>query len=138
MNGISAKQTNTKEKNSDAEHSIPSTIMRGTFNIIRRILAWILKKLIFTIFLILLFLRRPVLAVLNFFAGASALAFLMFFYGYLIERREATADEAGISLALMLAIGEGVFSVCCMYASWGYDALLFRLAPPGYVLILPE
>ncbi|WP_375703258.1 hypothetical protein [Bartonella sp. AD13SXNS] len=61
----------------------------------------------------------------------------MFFFGYLIERREA-ANEAAISYALFLTIFEGVFSVVCMSAAWGYDALLFRLAPPGYVLILPE
>ncbi|UTO28250.1 hypothetical protein [Bartonella harrusi] len=42
----------------------------------------------------------------------------------------------GISLALITAIGEGVLSVSCMWASWGYDTLLFRLAPPEYDLIL--
>ncbi|WP_254474993.1 hypothetical protein [Bartonella sp. B1098] len=61
-----------------------------------------------------------------------------FFFGYFLQRREATADEADISLTLLLAICEGVSYICCMSARWGYDALLFRLAPPGYILILPE
>ncbi|WP_273787677.1 MULTISPECIES: hypothetical protein [Bartonella] len=55
-----------------------------------------------------------------------------------MERREATADEAGISFTLLVAIGEGVFSICCLSASWGYDALLFRLAPPEYEIMLFE
>ncbi|WP_156851191.1 hypothetical protein [Bartonella refiksaydamii] len=93
---------------------------------------------IFIIFLILLNMRGPVHAVLSFFTGASALACFFFFFGYLLERREAIADEAAISSALLLTIGEGVFSLCCLSAMWGYDALLFRLAPPRYVLILPE
>ncbi|WP_144752661.1 MULTISPECIES: hypothetical protein [Bartonella] len=93
---------------------------------------------IFIIFLILLNMRGLVHAVLSFFTGASGLACFFFFFGYLLERREATADEAALSFTLLIAIGEGVFSICCMSASWGYDALLFRLAPPGYVLILPE
>ncbi|WP_245407019.1 hypothetical protein [Bartonella tribocorum] len=64
--------------------------------------------------------------------------FFLFFFGYLLQRREATADEAGISLTLLLVIGEGVFSVCCLYGMWGYDAFLLRLAPEGYDLILFE
>ncbi|WP_375673515.1 hypothetical protein [Bartonella sp. TS82HLJMH] len=83
-------------------------------------------------------MRGLVHTALGFFSGASGLACFFFFIGYYLQRREATADEAGISLTLLLAIGEGVFSICCMSAAWGYDALLFRLAPPGYVLILPE
>lgn len=75
---------------------------------------------------------------LGFFGGASLLACFVFFIGYLLERRDATADEAAISFALLMAIGEGVFSICCLSASWGYDALLFHLASSGYVLILPE
>ncbi|WP_245256845.1 hypothetical protein [Bartonella sp. DB5-6] len=66
------------------------------------------------------------------------LACFFFFFGYLLERREGTTGDSAISFALLMAIGEGVFSICCLSAAWGYDALLFRLAPPGYVLILPE
>ncbi len=83
-------------------------------------------------------MRGLVHAVLSFFTAASGLACFLFFFGYLLERREATADEAGISLTLFLAISEGVFSVCCMSAMWGYDALLFRLAPPEYEIMLFE
>ncbi len=54
--------------------------MRGVFNIIRRILAVIVKRLLYAIFLILLFIRKPVFAFLNFFAGGLAL-FLFFFFG---------------------------------------------------------
>ncbi|WP_244427639.1 hypothetical protein [Bartonella queenslandensis] len=63
---------------------------------------------------------------------------LFLFFGYLLQRREATADEDGISLTLLLTIGEGVFSVCCLYAMWGYEALLLRLAPAEYEFILFE
>ncbi|WP_273754979.1 hypothetical protein [Bartonella sp. MM73XJBT.G] len=113
-------------------------MMRKFCNIVCGVFAGIFGVFIFTIFLILFNMRGLVHIVLKFFAGASGFACLFFFFGYLLERREATADEAGISLTLPLAIGEGVFSVCSMYAMWGYDALLYRLAPPGYVLILPE
>ncbi|PIT69252.1 hypothetical protein CER18_03935 [Bartonella tribocorum] len=93
---------------------------------------------IFTIFLIMFQMRGLVHTALSFIAGASGLACFFFFFGYLLQRHEATADEAGISLTLLLAIGEGVFSVCSLYAMWGYDALLYRLAPEGYELILFE
>ncbi|WP_038474745.1 hypothetical protein [Bartonella tribocorum] len=92
----------------------------------------------FIIFLILFNMRGPVHTVLSFFTGASGLTCFFFFVGYYLQRREATADEAAISFTLLIAIGEGVFSICCMSAMWGYDALLYRLAPEGYVLILPE
>ncbi|EJF84401.1 hypothetical protein MCW_01214 [Cardidatus Bartonella washoeensis 085-0475] len=45
----------------------------------RRILVWIFEKLIFTIFLILLFIRGSVFAVLNFFADWSGVVFVIFF-----------------------------------------------------------
>ncbi len=112
-------------------------MMRKLCNMVRGVFEGIFTVFTFIIFLILFRLRGPVHAVLSFFAGASGLACFLFFFGYLIECREAT-DEAAISSALMLTIGEGVFSVVCMSAAWGYDALLFRLAPSGYVLILPE
>ncbi len=54
--------------------------MRGVFKIIRRILAVIVKKLLYAIFLILLFIRKPVFAFLNFFVGGLVL-FLFFFFG---------------------------------------------------------
>ncbi|EJF82730.1 hypothetical protein MCU_01325 [Bartonella elizabethae Re6043vi] len=92
----------------------------------------------FIIFLILFNMRGLVHIVLKFFAGASGLTCFFFFVGYYLQRREATADEAALSFTLLIAIGEGVFSICCMSAMWGYDALLFRLAPPGYDLILFE
>ncbi|WP_244979403.1 hypothetical protein [Bartonella queenslandensis] len=82
--------------------------------------------------------RGLVHTALSFIAGWSAIACFLFFFGYLLERREAPADEAGISFALLLTIGEGVFSVCCLYAMWGYDAILLRLAPAEYELILFE
>ncbi|UNF48487.1 hypothetical protein MNL04_07285 [Bartonella krasnovii] len=137
MDSISSKNTSTK-KNRYAEKSVSAIMMRKFCHIVRGVFAGIFSVFIFTIFLILFNMRGLVHIVLKFFAGASGFACLFFFFGYLLERREATADEAGISLTLPLAIGEGVFSVCSMYAMWGYDALLFRLAPPGYVLILPE
>ncbi len=54
--------------------------MRGVFKIIRRILAVIVKRLLYAIFLILLFIRKPVFAFLNFFVGGLVL-FLFFFFG---------------------------------------------------------
>nr|WP_275064697.1 hypothetical protein [Bartonella sp. AU55XJBT] len=112
--------------------------MRKFCHIVRGVFSGIFEAFIFIIFLILLNMRGLVHIVLNFFAGASGLTCFFFFVGYYLQRREATADEAALSFTLLIAIGEGVFSVCCMSASWGYDALLFRLAPPGYVLILSE
>lgn len=137
-NSISSKNVNTKEKNRYAEQSFSVIMMRNLCHMVRRVFAGIFGVFTFIIFLILFRIRGPVHAVLNFFGGASMLACFLFFFGYLLERRDATADEAAISSALFLTIGEGVFSVVCMSAAWGYDALLFRLAPPGYVLILPE
>ncbi|WP_375639091.1 hypothetical protein [Bartonella sp. MF74HXZ] len=104
---------------------------------VRRTFAVIFGVFTFTIFLILLRIRGPVHTALKVFGLVSGIGCFLFFFGYLIERREA-ADEAAISYALFLTIGEGVSSICCLFAAWGYDALLFRLAPPGYVLILPE
>ncbi len=137
MDSISSKNTSTK-KNRYAEQSVSVIMMRKFCHIVRGVFAGIFAVFIFIIFLILLNMRGLVHAVLSFFTGASGLACFFFFFGYLLERREATADEAALSFTLLIAIGEGVFSICCMSASWGYDALLFRLAPPGYVLILPE
>ncbi|WP_273718742.1 MULTISPECIES: hypothetical protein [Bartonella] len=119
MNGISANKDNIQEKNPDAKKSIPSIIIRKVFNIIRIILAGIFRLFIFTIFLIMFQMRGLVHIALSFIAGASGLACFFFFFGYLLQRHEATADEAGISLTLLLAIGEGVFSVCSLYAMWG-------------------
>ncbi|WP_375656477.1 hypothetical protein [Bartonella sp. CM120XJJH] len=113
-------------------------MMRKLCHMVRGVFEGIFTVFTFIIFIILLSIRGPVHAVLSFFAGASGLTCFFFFVGYYLQRREATADEAGISFALLMAIAEGVFSICCLSASWGYDALLFRLAPPGYVLILPE
>ncbi len=138
VDDLSSKNISTKRKNRYAEQSISEIMMRDLCHMVRRVFAGIFVVFGFIIFIILLNIRGPVHAVLNFFAGASMLACFLFFFGYLLERRDATADEAAISSALLLTIGEGVFSLCCMSASWGYDALLFRLAPPGYVLILPE
>ncbi len=137
MDSISSKNTSTK-KNRYAEQSVSVIMMRKFCHIVRGVFSGIFAVFIFIIFLILLNMRGLVHAVLSFFTGASGLACFFFFFGYLLERREATADEAALSFTLLIAIGEGVFSICCMSASWGYDALLFRLAPPGYVLILPE
>ncbi|WP_375614512.1 hypothetical protein [Bartonella sp. AC535YNZD] len=113
-------------------------MMRKLCNIVRGIFEGIFTVFTFTIFLILFRLRGPIHAILIFFGNASGFACFFLFVAYYLQRREATADEAGISLTLLLAIGEGIFSICSLYAAWGYDALLFRLAPSGYVLILPE
>ncbi len=137
-NSISSKNTSIKRKNRYVEQSFSAIMMRKLCNMVRRVFEGIFTVFTFTIFLILFSIRGPVHAVLSFFAGASGITCFFFFVGYYLQRREATADEAGISLTLLLAIGEGIFSICSLYAAWGYDALLFRLAPPGYVLILPE
>ncbi|WP_375641843.1 MULTISPECIES: hypothetical protein [unclassified Bartonella] len=138
MDSISSKNTSIKRKNRYAEQSFSVIMMRKLCHMVRGVFEGIFTVFTFIIFIILLSIRGPVHAVLSFFAGASGLTCFFFFVGYYLQRREATADEAGISFALLMAIAEGVFSICCLSASWGYDALLFRLAPPGYVLILPE
>ncbi len=138
VDSISSKNTSTKRKNRYAEQSFFVIMMRKLCNMVRRTFAVIFGVFTFIIFLILFSMRGPVHAVLRFFAGASGLTCFFFFVGYYLERREATADEAGISFTLLVAIGEGVFSICCLSASWGYDALLFRLAPPEYEIMLFE
>ncbi len=138
VDSISSKNTSIKRKNRYAEQSFSVIMMRKLCHMVRGVFEGIFTVFTFIIFIILLSIRGPVHAVLSFFAGASGLTCFFFFVGYYLQRREATADEAGISFALLMAIAEGVFSICCLSASWGYDALLFRLAPPGYVLILPE
>ncbi|WP_375635518.1 MULTISPECIES: hypothetical protein [unclassified Bartonella] len=112
-------------------------MMRKLCNMVRGVFEGIFTVFTFIIFIILLSIRGPVHTALKVFGSVSGIGCFLFFFGYLIERREA-ADEAAISYALFLTILEGVSSICCLSAAWGYDALLFRLAPPGYVLILPE
>ncbi len=68
-------------------------MMRKLCNMVRGVFEGVFTVFTFIIFIILLNIRGPVHAVLSFFAGASGLACFLFFFGYLIERREAT-DEA--------------------------------------------
>lgn len=137
MDSISSKNTSTK-KNRYAEKSVSAIMMRKFCHIVRGVFAGIFSVFIFTIFLILFNMRGPIHTALGVFGAVSGIGCILFFYGYFLQRREATADEAALSFTLLLAIGEGISYIFCMSASWGYDALLFRLAPPGYVLILPE
>ncbi|WP_375621003.1 MULTISPECIES: hypothetical protein [unclassified Bartonella] len=137
-NSISSKNTSIKRKNQYAEQSFSAIMMRKLCNMVRGVFEGIFTVFTFIIFIILLNIRGPVHTALKVFGSVSGIGCFFFFVGYLLERRDATADEAGISFALLLTILEGVSSICCLSASWGYDALLFRLAPPGYVLILPE
>ncbi|WP_375683948.1 MULTISPECIES: hypothetical protein [unclassified Bartonella] len=137
MDGISSKNTSIKRKNRYAEQSFSAIMMRKLCNMVRGVFEGIFTVFTFIIFIILLNIRGPVHTALKVFGSVSGIGCFLFFFGYLIERREA-ADEAAISYALFLTILEGVSSICFLSAAWGYDALLFRLAPPGYILILPE
>ncbi|UNE54026.1 hypothetical protein [Bartonella machadoae] len=147
MDGISAEKTSSEEKNPDVKQSVYLIIMRKTlkimriilvwiFKIIWRILAFLLRQLLFIIFFTMLLFRRPIQIALHFFAGGFAITCLFFTFGYYLLRREETQDHAYLLFVLTIAIGEGVMSVFCMYASWWYDALLLRLVPSGYEIML--
>ncbi len=102
--------------------------MRGVFNITRRIFVWIFKRLLYAIFLILLFIRKPVFAFLNFFAGGLALFLFFLFFGY-------TAGAAPYEHQTARVIGGIIMIFLCLFANDAYERFLLRLASPDYDLI---
>ncbi len=79
------------------------------------------------IFLFLLLIRKPVI-ILTEFRGSLLLLFILF-AGY-------TAGADPYEHQTAMAIGYIVVMFLSAAANWGYDALLLRLAPPNYELIL--
>ncbi|PIT70398.1 hypothetical protein CEV08_04230 [Bartonella tribocorum] len=123
MDTIPENTQNAKEETLHKKHRILQKTMRIIF-------VGKSKILIFYIFLFLLLIRRPVLSVLNFFAGASALSLLFFFFGSMIGSEILGKD------APIIIIGMVIFLFGSLTASWFYDALLLRLAPAKYEIML--
>ncbi|WP_246257306.1 hypothetical protein [Bartonella gabonensis] len=64
-------------------------------------------------------MRGPIYTALGVFGAVSGIGCILFFGGYFLQRREATADEAAISFTLLLAISEGISYICCMSLGGG-------------------
>ncbi len=95
--------------------------MCGVFKIIRRILAVIVKKLLYAICLILLFIRKPVFAFLNFFVGGLVLFLFFLFFGY-------TARVASYEHQTAMVIDDIIMIFLCLFANDAYERFLLRLA----------
>ncbi|WP_375695595.1 hypothetical protein, partial [Bartonella sp. AC66GZZY] len=82
MDTLSTNKLNKKEKNPNSKQSILITIMRRVFSIVYKILHKILKICLFSLFLFLLLIRKPVIILTEFIAGGSLLVLFIFFTGY--------------------------------------------------------
>ena len=85
----------------------------------------VLRVLSEAFFHVLVTFRRPVIWVLRGLAGLSMFAAL--FYGF------AAGDQLVWELVIMFFL----LSVVSAALAWYYNALLFRLCPPGVTLHLP-
>ncbi|ACS52157.1 hypothetical membrane protein (plasmid) [Bartonella grahamii as4aup] len=129
MDTLSTNKLNKKEKNPNSKQSILITIMRRVFSIVYKILHKILKICLFSLFLFLLLIRKPVIILTEFIAGGSLLVLFIFFTGYV-------AGSAPFEHQTAMVIGYIVLIFLSLAVNWGYDTLLLRLAPPGSDLML--
>ncbi|WP_273791612.1 hypothetical protein [Bartonella sp. CM31XJBT] len=129
MDTLSTNKLNKKEKNPNFKQSILITIMRRVFSIVYKILHKILKICLFSLFLLLLLIRKPVIILTEFIAGGSLLVLFIFFTGYV-------AGSAPFEHQTAMVIGYIVLIFLSLAVNWGYDTLLLRLAPPGSDLML--
>ncbi|WP_375642578.1 MULTISPECIES: hypothetical protein [unclassified Bartonella] len=129
MDTLSTNKLNKKEKNPNSKQSILITIMRRVFSIVYKILHKILKICLFSLFLFLLLIRKPVIILTEFIAGGSLLVLFIFFTGYV-------AGAAPFEHQTAMVIGYIVLIFLSLAVNWGYDTLLLRLAPLGADLML--
>ncbi|WP_019223235.1 hypothetical protein [Bartonella rattaustraliani] len=125
MDILSTHKLKTEEKNSISRQPILITVMRIVMRVVRKIL----KICVFFLFLFLLFIRRPIIILTQFMVGGSFLVLFMLWYGYMLGAKPYEHQTA-------MVIGYIIFVFLGLAANWGYDALLLRLAPPEYELIL--
>ncbi|MBA9083403.1 MULTISPECIES: hypothetical protein [Bartonella] len=129
MNSVSEVELNKVEESLHEQQPVPKKKRKR--NLFIRILLFFVARFLHLLFLFLLFIRTPVRAFLNFFAGGSMLMVFFFVYGYLLDH-----ETSFINMTIM--IGGFIFACVCLSATWAYDTLLLRLAPPGYDLALFE
>nr|CDP79641.1 hypothetical protein BN1046_00538 [Bartonella schoenbuchensis] len=129
MNSISEIELNKTEESLHEEPPVPKKKRKR--NLFIRIFLFFIGRFLHLLFLFLLFLRTPVRAILNFFAGGSMLMVFFFIYGYLLARETSSVNTT-------IMIGGFIFACVCLCLTWAYDALLLSLAPPGYDLVLFE
>ncbi|MET3560639.1 hypothetical protein ABID39_001347 [Bartonella japonica] len=60
----------------------------------------------------------------------------LFIYGLLLQYREGIPERTSVAFEVLMIVGGTIFSLLSAYVSWSYDALILRLAPPDYDLIL--
>ncbi|EJF88109.1 hypothetical protein [Bartonella melophagi] len=127
MNSISEVELNKTEESLHEEP--PVSKKKRKRNLFIRIFLFFIGRFLHLLFLFLLFIRTPVRAILSFFAGGSMLMLFFFVYGYLLDRGTSPMNTE-------LIIGGFIFACVCLCLTWAYDALLLRLAPPGYDIAL--
>ncbi|UNE53897.1 hypothetical protein [Bartonella machadoae] len=74
-------------------------------------------------------IRKPVIVLTEFLAGGSLLVLFILFTGYV-------SGAAPWEHQTAMVIGYIVIMFLSLAVNWGYDALLLRLAPPNYDLML--
>ncbi|AQX20332.1 hypothetical protein BWD162_012340 [Bartonella sp. WD16.2] len=127
MDGISEVELNKTEENLHKEQSVPKKKRKR--NLFIRILLFFINKFLHFLFFFLLFIRRPIRAILNFMTFASMLSLFLHGFAYI------SADERSLFDTAMI-ISFVIMMFFCLWASWGYDTLLLRLASPDCELML--
>ncbi|WP_208431779.1 hypothetical protein [Bartonella schoenbuchensis] len=127
MDGVSEVELNKTEENLHKEQSVPKKKRKR--NLFIRILLFFINKFLHFLFLFLLFLRTPIRAILNLLTAGSMLTLYFHFFGYI------EGVEIGPTFKLVV-FSSTIMMFFCLWASWGYDTLLLRLAPLDYDLVL--
>ncbi|AQX31518.1 hypothetical protein [Bartonella schoenbuchensis] len=128
MNSISEIELNKTEESLHEELPVPKKKRKR--NLFIRIFLFFIGRFLHLLFLFLLFIRTPVLLFLKFLTAAGMSSVLLYGGAYLLGVEGISSIEIGI------IITGAVLAILSLSVIWGYDALILRLAPPGYDIIL--